>query len=162
MLTFKTFSLWLHIAAIVVWVGGLVAVSFVFVPVLRRGIDSPQEVARLVSMVVQRFQRISRELIFVILLTGVFNLVHAGIARGFDFSAAYIKMLIVKVSLFVVIVAVQAWQSFRLVPAFASITSATPGNATARRLQRRAIMTSILNAVLALSVILLGLELRYR
>ncbi len=161
----ETYVLWLHIAAIVVWVGGLFAVSFVLVPVLRRGIDSQQEVARLVTMVLRRFQRISRELILLILLTGMFNLISAGVARGFNFSATYIVMLVIKVTLFVVMVAIQAWQGFRLAPAFASLVSGTeqtvvPG--AVKRLRRRALATSMLNMVLAATAILLGLGLRYR
>ncbi len=142
-------------------------VAFVFVPVIRRGIDSPKEVARLVAMVVQRFQRISREVVFLILLTGIFNLINAGVARGFDFSATYIRMLVIKVALFIVIIAIQTWQSFRLVPAYSAITSdmeqaVDTASGAFKRLHRRALMTSILSLVLAASVILLGLALRYR
>lgn len=167
LLTFTTFSLWLHIGAIVVWVGGLFAVSFVFVPVLWRGVDSPQEAARLVAAVMGRFQRISREIIFLILVTGIFNFMNAGIARGFQFGGIYLSMLAIKVILFVAIIAVQAWQSFRLVPRMVAVTtgmeqaSATRPGAV-KRLERLALITSLVNSVMGISVILLGLMLRYR
>jgi len=165
-LTFKTFSLWLHISAIVVWVGGLSAISFVFVPVLRSGIESPHHAARLVATVLHRFQRVSREIIFLVFLTGVFNLINAGVARSFDFTPTYLKLVGVKVVLFVVIIVIQAWHSFRVAPALVSMTSSMeqaigPLSADVRRLQHRAMWMSILSTVLAVSVILLGLQLRY-
>ena len=148
------------------WVGGLFAVFFVLVPVLKSGIASPKESARLVAMAVQRFQRISREVILLILLTGIFNLILAGVARGFQFSAAYLTMLAAKVGLFAAIVAIQAWQSFRLAPALVSITSGTeqasgPAPAAIKRLQRQALVTSLLSLIFAVAAILLGLRLRY-
>lgn len=166
MLTFKAISLWIHIAAIVVWAGGLFAVYFVIVPVLRKGISSAQDAARLVAMVMQRFQRISREIIFIIILTGIFNVMHAGMARGFDFSAGYLRVLVTKIILFVIIIAIQTWQTVRLAPALVSATSQMDQGASslpgpAARLQRQALLTSILNVVLAVFAILLGLGLRY-
>ncbi len=166
MLTFTTFSLWLHITAFVVWVGGRFALAFVLLPVIWSGIESPKEAARLVAMSVERFQRISRELIFVILLTGLFNLINAGIARGFNFSPTYLIMLAVKVSLFLVVVVIQFWQSLRLVPALVAVASDTePGHAppqALKRLRKQFFTTSLLSVVLAAALIFLGLGLRYR
>ena len=83
MISFTTFSLWLHLIAIVLWVGGLFAIAFGFIPVLRKGTDSASAAARLTATALGRFQRISRELVFLILLTGIFNVINAGVARGF-------------------------------------------------------------------------------
>lgn len=166
MLTFTTLTLWLHVAAVVVWVGGLFAVSFVFVPVVRTGVESPALAARLAAAVMGRFARISREMIFLIALTGVFNVISAGNARGFDFSATYIGVLVTKVTLFVAIVGIQAWQCLRLAPALVSHASGSnPGTdpvpVPLEKLKRRAVVSSVVSFVLGLSVILLGLGLRY-
>lgn len=166
MLTFTTLTLWLHVAAVVVWVGGLFAVSFVFVPVVRTGIESPALAARLAAAVMGRFARISREMIFLIALTGVFNLISAGNARGFHFSTTYIAALLAKVILFAAIVGIQAWQCLRLTPALVSHASGSnPGTdpvpVPLETLKRRAVVSSVVNFVLGLSVILLGLGLRY-
>ena len=161
MVTFSTFVLWLHLSAIAVWVGGLFTVSFVSVPVLRAGVDSPTDAARLAAMMLRRFQRISREIILLILLTGMFNVINAGMARGFNFSDSYILTLLVKLSLFVTIVAVQAWQSLRLAPALGTVANHPTGEDTAR-LHRRLMLTSLINLVLGVAAILLGLSLRYR
>ncbi len=156
MITFTTFILWLHLAAISLWVGGLFAVSLVSVPVLRREIDSPGDSARLVQGVVRRFQRISREVLLIILLTGAFNLLNAGMAHGFHFSGSYLFLLGVKVTLFLVMVAIQIWQTYRLIPALDPAASGASG-----RHIRRYYLTSVINLVLAVTVILMGLKLRY-
>ena len=166
MFTFTTFSLWLHVTAFVVWVGGRFALAFVLLPVIWSGLESPKEAARLVAMSVERFQRISREVIFVILLTGLFNLINAGIARGFNFSTTYLTLLAVKVSLFLVVVVIQFWQSLRLVPALVAVASDTESGSGApqalKRLRKQFLTTSLLSVLLAGVLIFLGLALRYR
>jgi copper transport protein len=165
-LTFGLFVLWLHLVAIVVWVGGLLAISLVCVPVVMKEVHSPQAVAGLVSAVVHRFQSVSWELVSLILLTGIFNTIHVGSARGFEFGPTYVEILGAKVGLFAAIVAVQAWQSYRLVPALAALASGTRWNPDSSppelgKLKRRALTASLLVLVLAASAIVLGLELRY-
>jgi len=158
-MSFTTFSLWIHLVAIVAWVGGLFSISFVVIPVLKSTAVSPEEAARLSALVLQRFARISREVIFLIFITGIFNVMNTGVMRGFNFSGAYLSSLLTKVVLFVAIVIIQAWQSQRLAPALA-LQAADP-DAT-KRLQRQLFMTSMLSVILAVSVVLLGLGLRYR
>jgi uncharacterized membrane protein len=166
MLTMKVFFLWLHIGAIVVWIGGLFAMSFVFVPTLRGGLTSPSEAARLAANTAQRFQRVSRELVAIILITGIFNLIFAGIARSFQFGAGYLSMLGVKVVFFIVIVGLQLWQTTRLYPALTMLTAdagthADTASEAVKKLRRRALTASVLSSVLALVAILLGLQLRF-
>ena len=158
MITFTVFALWLHIAAIALWVGGLFAVSFVMVPVLKQGAGSPEKAAALFTRGLERFQRISRELLLVILLTGIFNLANAGMARGFSFGAQYLTMLGIKVGLFVTIAAIQLWQSLRLAPAIQAAASIPE---TSSGLYRRFLLTSLLNLGLGAAAVLLGLRLRY-
>ncbi len=167
MLSFETLVLWLHVAAVVAWVGGLAVVFLVCVPVLMRDAPSSKEIARLVGKVVHRFQRISWEMTSVILVTGIFNLIHVGAARGFELSVTYVGILGVKAVLFVMIATVQAWQSFRLVPAYVAFASGPQGtDASAptevKRFQRRILASSLFNLALAATAILLGLSLRYR
>jgi uncharacterized membrane protein len=166
MLTTKVFFLWLHLGAIVVWVGGLFVMTIVFMPALRAGIDSPGLAARVTAAAAQRFQRISRELIVLILLTGIFNLLFAGLARSFQFSAAYLAMLGAKISLFVILIGLQVWQSTRLYPALATLTAGVerrsdPAPEAVKALQRRALFASALSALLSMVAILLGLQLGF-
>ena len=158
MLPFSAFVLWLHLAAMAVWVGGLFAISFVAIPVLRQAVDSPALAARLAARTVRRFHRLSVEVVVLIVLTGIFNVMNAGIPRGFQFGAAYLQLLLLKLGLFLAIVGLQAWQAFRLAPAMAA--SPDPAPEVLRSLHRRLFWTSMLNGVLALIVVLLGLKLR--
>lgn len=165
MAPFGTLVIWLHLAAIIAWVGGLLAVYWVCVPVLMR--EARPQSARLVARVVHRFQRISWELVAVIVVTGIFNVLRVGVARGFGFDAAYVGMLVGKLCLLVAIVALQAWQSFRLVPAFVAVASnASPISGSEppefTRFRRRAFASSLLAVVLAAIAVFLGLLLRYR
>lgn len=166
MLTTKVVFLWLHVGAIVVWIGGLVVMSLVLSPVLRSNLDSPRDASRLAAIAAQRFQRISRELIGLILVTGIFNLIHAGLARSFHFSAAYLSMLALKIAFFLVIIGLQVWQSTRLSPALATLTAGMerrldPMPDEVKQLHRRGLVVSVVSSVLALLAILLGLQLRF-
>lgn len=141
-LTARTFFLWVHLVAIIVWIGGMFAVSFVAAPVLRREAGKGA-----VATLVHRFQRLSRELILVILLTGIFNLIIVGLMTGFRFSAEYLSIVGVKITLFIAIIANQLWYSYRLVP-------------QAEASSRAAGWSALANALLAAVVVYLGLSLR--
>lgn len=142
MLTARTFILWIHLGAIVVWIGGMVTIPFVAAPILRRegGHDA-------VVALVRRFQRLSRELILVVLLTGIFNLIFVGMLSRFQFSAEYLILVAAKFALFVALVANQVWYSYRLVP-------------QALESSRAATWSAVVNALFAAIVIFLGLSLR--
>lgn len=140
---FRAFFLWLHLAAVIVWVGGMIAVPFIAAPVLRReASDRAEEVVR---AVVLRFQRLSRELILVILLTGIFNLISVGVLIDFSYSAAFVRTVAAKTVLFLVMAGNQAWYSYSLVPE--------------GRL-RKAAWSCVVNVALAAVVLYLGLSLR--
>lgn len=143
MITFRSVVLWLHLAGIVVWVGGMIVIPFVAAPVLRRMV--PDRSSELVDVLVRRFQRLSRELVFLILLTGIFNVINAGMGTGFAYSARYLQIVGSKLLLFLVMVANQAWYSLVLLP----------------NESRRAAWVAAANAALAGIVLYLGLTLRY-
>lgn len=144
MITFRTVVLWIHLASIVTWVGGMIAIPFVVSPVVHRIL--PERGAELTEMLVGRFQRLSRELIFLILLSGIFNVINAGALVGWAYSTRYLQLVGVKVVLFFVMVANQAWYSVVLVP---------------RRDARRAGWSAAANVILAGAVLYVGLTLRY-
>lgn len=140
-LTVRTFILWLHLAAIIVWIGGMVTIPFVAAPVLRRA-GGPDAVATLVK----RFQRLSRELILVVLLTGIFNLIIVGAMSRFQFSPQYLTLVGAKITVFIALIANQLWYSYRLVPR-------SPESS------RAATWSAVANAVFAAVVVYLGLSL---
>lgn len=142
MLTAQTFILWIHLGAIVVWVGGMVTIPFVAAPVLRRAADHDAVIA-----LVRRFQRLSRELILIVLLTGIFNLIFVGLWTDFRFSVEYLTFVAAKFVLFIALIANQMWYSYRLVPRALEST-------------RDATWSAVVNVLFAAIVIYLGLSLR--
>jgi uncharacterized membrane protein len=143
-LTFRSVVLWIHLATIIVWIGGMVAIPFVVAPAVRRLL--PEGGEAVVEALVRRFQRLSRELVFLVLLTGIFNIMNAGAATGFIYGERFIRIVGTKLFLVIVIAANQAWYSLRLIP---------------RRRTRAAALSATVNVILAAVVLYLGLTLRY-
>jgi putative copper export protein len=156
--TAATVVLWIHLAAVAVWTGGIFALVFVALPALRSGAPAPAAGARLAARMMGRFQRISRELLLLVLLTGLFNLMRAGTARGFDFEAPYVRALFLKAGLFAAMVLVQGWQALRLTPDLAEAAVDASAD-TLRPFYRRFLGTSLALLLFAFAAMLLGLEL---
>ncbi len=149
MFTFRAVVLWIHLAAIIVWVGGMIVVPFVAAPAVRRFAGeqfAPDRAAALVETLVRRFQRLSRELFFAILLTGIFNLINAGWLTNFSYPAAWLQLVGAKFVLFLAMGVNQAWYSLALVP---------------QGKTRIALWSALVNAALAATVLYLGLKLRF-
>ena len=149
MFTFRAVVLWIHLAAIIVWVGGMIVVPFVVAPSVRRFAGehlAPERTAALIETLVRRFQRFSRELFFTILLTGIFNLINVGWLTNFSYPATYLQLVGAKFILFLAMGINQAWYSLALVP---------------QGKTRTALWSALVNAVLAAVVLYLGLRLRF-
>lgn len=145
MLTARTIFLWIHLSAIVVWLGGMVAIPFIAAPVVRRtaGLDA-------IQMLTRRFQRLSRELVLAILLTGIFNLIFVGVHTRFSFSVEYLAVVGVKFFILLLMLGNQLWYSYKLVPRWIE----------GRDGRRAATLSAIANVVLGAIVLYLGLNLR--
>ena len=165
MLTFETFILWLHLTVAVIWLGGMFFMTLVLLP-MWHSTSSPKEFSGIIERTVKRFQTISWEAVGIIFLTGIFNLTNAGLAREFNFSATYLHIIIAKLLLLVAIVANQSFQSYSILPKLASAPSwddKLPANSDSfDRLRKKTMFLSILNLILAGSVIYLGLGLKYQ
>lgn len=145
MLTARVIVLWIHLAAVVVWLGGLIAVPFIAGPVVRR-------TAGLAAMevLVRRFQRLSRELVFVIVLTGIFNLIFVGVLTRFAYAPEYLMLVAVKFALLLIMFGNQLWYSYRLFPEWVAKESGA----------RPTSLSAITNVVLGGIALFLGLSLR--
>ncbi len=149
MFTFRAVVLWIHLAAIIVWVGGMIVVPFVAMPAVRRFAGehlAPERAAALIETLARRFQRFSRELFFTILLTGIFNLINAGWLTNFSYPTMYLQLVGAKFILFLTMGVNQAWYSLKLVP---------------QGKTRTALWSALANAALAAVVLYLGLKLRF-
>lgn len=158
--TFSLFFVWLHILAVVVWIGGIVYTAYVAGPLLRSpDYSSPALLERLVH----RFQRLSRELLYVILVTGVFNMIFRGTLIEFRFSSKFLTFVGVKFTLLLVIAALQVYYSLKLIPQIADAANSPSEQApdASRKLNRKAHVVSALMVALAVVIVYLGLSLRY-
>jgi copper resistance protein D len=145
-------SVWLHIAAAAAWLGSLVFVAAVLVPVLRRG--DPQVRAQLFRDSGPALSRLGWGSFALLLVTGLGNL--AG--RGFELDDATGRLwwgpfghaLAWKLALFAVVLTLSFWHDFRLGPRAAA---AAPGSPEAVRLRRAAAWMGRLNLALALVIV---------
>ena len=168
MFTFKSLILWLHLAAIVVWIGGIFSTTFVLLPLLQRTTSFPKEFLGIIERIARRFQNISWEAVGIIFLTGIFNLINTALERDFNFSSTYMRVVALKLLLLVAIIAIQSFQNYRVLPRIFSAaavppdTGLTPGFDSIDELRKKAMLLPILNLVLAAMVIYLGLGLRHQ
>jgi uncharacterized membrane protein len=158
---FGIFVVWVHVTAVAVWVGGLFAVSWLCIPLPTRA-ASAAEGARAAEWMARRFLRVSREVVLIIVLSGILNVVNVGLSRGFRLSAAFVAALIAKAALLAVMASIQVWQTLRFASERVALaTSGEDESPRAARLQRRAVASAVLGSILSALAILLGLHLRY-
>lgn len=142
--------LWLHLGAVVVWLGGLC-----FLAVLLSTADARASLPR---RALRRFRTLSGEALVLLVLTGLFNLINAGHPIGFAFGGAYLRVLVAKLALFGVMAGLQVWQSLAVWPHLAAggedHTGAPPDRV------RQALRITLLNVALGFGLVFLGLGLR--
>lgn len=165
MFTFRNFVLWLHLAGIVVWAGGMLFNFLLILPGLKKSDAFIPEFARFAENAFQRYRSFSREIIALIFLTGIFNLINAGYGIGFNFSAAYIIVLLLKTALFSALIIIQLLFGSRLLPGLISPADVdrepVQSPETLIRFRRKVIISFILFVFLSMAAIFLGLGLRY-
>lgn len=159
---FYLFSVWLHILAATVWIGGMFFLVLVVVPWLRRGDRSMA--GAFLRETGQRFRTVGWACFAILVVTGTFNLWVRGV-RLSDFfrtewlSAPFGKALIWKLGLFLVVLAVSAFHDFVIGPRATRAIERDPRSPDALRLRRRASLFGRLNVVLALALVAFGVML---
>lgn len=145
-------SVWLHIVAAAAWVGTMVFIAVVLVPVLRRGDDATKQ--RLFRQSGPRLRALGWIAFLVLLVTGIINLA----ARGYDLSDATARLwqgpfghaLAWKLALFAVVLLLSALHDFKIGP---HAVAAPPASPAAARLRRTAAWMGRLNLALALAIL---------
>lgn len=150
---FRVFVLWLHLLAVVVWVGG----AFFWGLVLLTGREKTRTEAPWIERLGRRFYTVGWEALGVLVLTGLFNLI-GRVQTGVFFQSAYLTPLLIKLALVAGMAGVQGWQHFGLLP---RVTSAATGDTSLPRWRRRMLIASGLFLGLAAGVIWMGVRLRY-
>ena len=88
-------NVWLHILAAVIWIGGMLFLSLVAVPVLRR-VEAPLLRRDLFRAMARRFRRLVWICIAVLVPTGIVNVVYSGNATA---GSPYMTVLHIKLGL---------------------------------------------------------------
>ena len=156
-------SVWLHIMAAIVWVGGTIFLVIVLVPAIRR----PQ-FAGVASMLIRwtalRFRWVGWVCFGVFLLTGAFNLLARGIGwhelgDPFFWQGSFGRTLAIKLIVVALILAISGFHDFFLGPRAAAAWESNAASAETLRLRRQAVQLGRLNLLLALTAIILGVML---
>jgi uncharacterized membrane protein len=150
-------SVYLHVLAAIVWVGGMAFLALVVVPATR-GMAAAER-ARLFDLVGRRFRPIGWACLALLIATGLVNVAQRGVtwssvASGDLLGSPFGRILGLKLLLVAAMLALSAAHDFWLGPA-ASAASA----AEAPRLRLRASWVARLNALLALLVVFLAVAL---
>lgn len=160
---FYLLSVWLHILAAGVWIGGMVFLALVLVPVTRHP-EYQGVAASLVHWTGVRFRWVGWVCLVLLLLSGTFNLAY----RGFGwadvwnrqiFQGPFGRPLGIKLLLVAVILLISAFHDFLIGPQATALWQANPASPEARRLRHQASWIGRLNLLLALVVVALGVAL---
>ena len=157
-----TLSLFFHVLALALWLGGMTFFLIVFAPAVNE-LEAGAGIRAL------NRGRISLELISwpaigLLLLTGVINVILRYQMTGGGQSGIYLTILAIKLFLFLAMLVHQCLQAFKYAPQIAALTAQTAGETTAwpeplRSLWQKWFLLLKINAGLAPVVTLLGLAL---
>jgi putative copper export protein len=105
-------NVWLHILAAVIWIGGMLFLSLIAVPVLRR-IEAPLVRRDLFRAMAQRFRGLVWICIAILILTGIVNVLYYGNTTA---GSPYMTVLHIKLGLVVFLVVMGLLHDFVIGP----------------------------------------------
>jgi uncharacterized membrane protein len=141
-------SVWVHIFAAMLWLGGMLFLIFVLVPALKG--ESQELRGRLVDVVGLRFRTVGWLCLLLLLLTGIANV----LLRGYSLKST---LLLAKLSLVGVILVLSFLHDFVIGPR--ATEAMAKGGEEAERLRRLSALIGRVNTLLALAVVMLGIML---
>ena len=152
-------SVWLHILAATVWIGGMGFLVLVVVPWMRSGNRAAG--AKILAETGARFRAVGWACFAIVLATGTFNLWGRGVRLG-DFArpewrqGAFGSAVLWKLAVFAAVLALSAAHDFYVGPAATAAIQADPDGPSSERLRRRASWMGRVNALLALALVALA------
>jgi copper resistance protein D len=152
-------SVWLHVLAATLWLGGMLFLVVAVVPVLRR--MERGSAAALMHSVGVRFRAAGWVCFALLLLTGAFNLAVRGV-RWADLMRAEFwdsplgRPLSVKLAAFALVLVLSAWHDFWVGPRATQVAHEDPTGPEAQGLRRRASRIGRANVLLALVLVACG------
>jgi putative copper resistance protein D len=155
-------SVWLHILAATVWVGGLFFLVLVIVPWLRTGRSS--DAGTFLRETGERFRFVGWICFGVLAATGVLNLWVRGVRRAELGSVEWWTtpsgtIVLLKLLTFIAVLGISAVHDFHVGPEAAIEMQRDPRSKRSARLRHRASLLGRVNGMLALLLVALGVLL---
>jgi len=156
-------SVWLHILAAIIWIGGTIFIVLVLVPATR--LPAYRDIAPgLIQWTGARFRLIGWICLGVLILSGVFNLAYRGFGwadvwSGRLWQGPFGRTLGIKLLLVAVILVFSALHDFVIGPRARAMWQTNPGAPETLRLRRQAGWIGRINLLLALIVVALAVAL---
>ena len=153
----------LHVLAAALWVGGMLFLVFVIVPLLRTPALRERAVA-LVAALGLRFRSVGWACFFVLIVTGFVQAAYrtpspSALAEGAWWSAPFGRLLAQKLVLVTLILLLSGVHDFVVGPRASALLAAGPGSPRALHWQRLARWMGRVNLFLAVAVIAMAVAL---
>ncbi|MCC6313742.1 MAG: DUF4149 domain-containing protein [Thermomicrobiales bacterium] len=155
-------SVFVHVVAAIIWIGGMLFLALVVGPASRR--LPPAERGALFSLVGRRFRTVGWICIALLLVTGVANVAFRGfgwdaVTSGQLFGSEFGRVLAVKLVVIAIMLAFSAAHDFLIGPGSAAARANPAGQRQAVIARRRASWFGRANTALALVVVALAVAL---
>jgi len=162
MRTLYLVSVWLHILAATIWIGGIFFIVLVVVPWLRTG--GRAGAGTFLRETGTRFRTVGWACFAVLAVTGTFNLWIRGVRPGFFLDADWLsspfgRTVALKLGVFAIVLAISVVHDFILGPRATTVIERDPGSPEAARLRRMASLLGRANALLALALLAIAVAL---
>ena len=154
------FSVWLHIMAAVIWLGGTIFLALVFIPAVRRP-EFGSIAVELILWTVRRFRLIGWLCFLVFITTGAMNLIFRGVTWRdvFDplfWRGSFGSVLTLKLATVALIIAISAVHDFVIGPRATAAWQQDAKSQATVRLRKQAVQIARINLFLALIAVALG------
>ncbi len=150
-------TIWLHVLAAMAWVGGLLFIGLVLVPMMRRSSErggAPTELA----MALRRFRWVAWTAFGILLVTGLAGLAMRGMADPTAvWAQPFGRILAVKLVLVLLVLVLSAFHDFAIGPRAAALRRA--GDPRQLRLGKTASWMARLSLLLTLTIVALAIAM---
>lgn len=155
-------SVWLHVLAATIWIGGMFLLVLVVVPWLRRG--GRAAAGTFLRETGVRFRTVGWACFLVLAVTGTFNLWIRGVRPGHFLDAGWLdspfgRTVTLKLGVFAIVLAASVVHDFVVGPRAAKALERDAGSPEAARLRRMASLLGRANALLALALLAIAVAL---
>lgn len=151
------FSVYVHILCAVLWIGGMLFLSLVLVPALRKSTDRKQALDLMISTG-RRFKVIGWHVLVILFITGMMNIGYREwFSAGPAFWTSPIGMLLSwKIILFFIVLILAGLHDFWLGPRAGRLMQDNPDSPAALRARKTASWLGRINLLISLVIVLLA------